>query len=309
MSLVSLLIDNDPNKLEDAKIIYPKIQTYLKLEDFINNQKSDVGIIATPNYLHTSQAEIFLQNNHHVVVEKPMGIDPKSCYRLANSYANNYIFCVMQNRYSPPAKWIKSIVDKGILGDIYMVQINCFWNRDERYYTPQTWRGSKEFDGGVLYTQFSHFIDIVYWLFGDVKNVQTKLYNNNHTNITEFEDSGFSNFDFINGGNGTLNFSTSVYDKNFESSITIIADNGTIKIGGQYMDEVTYCHIKDYQLSVLEKTQEANDYGHYKGSANNHDKVIDNVINTLNGLEKPHTSAAEGAKVVEIIERIYNSAK
>lgn len=306
---LSAIIDNDPNKLEDAKIIYPKIQTYLKLEDFINNQKSDVGIIATPNYLHTSQAEIFLKNNHHVVVEKPMGIDSESTNALANNYNSNYIFCVMQNRYSPPAKWMKNIVDKGVLGDIYMVQINCFWNRDERYYTPQTWRGSKEYDGGVLYTQFSHFIDMMYWLFGDIKSIQTKLYNNNHIGITEFADSGFSSFEFVKGGSGTLNFSTSVYDKNFESSVTIIAENATIKIGGQYMDEVTYCHIKNYQLPELEKTQEANDYGHYKGSANNHDKVIDNVVNTLNGLEKPHTSATEGAKVVEIIERIYNSAK
>lgn len=105
----------------------------------------------------------------------------------------------MQNRYSPPAKWMKNIVDKGVLGDIYMVQINCFWNRDERYYTPQTWRGSKEYDGGVLYTQFSHFIDMMYWLFGDIKSIQTKLYNNNHIGITEFADSGFSSFEFVKG--------------------------------------------------------------------------------------------------------------
>ncbi|MDZ4756658.1 MAG: Gfo/Idh/MocA family oxidoreductase [Bacteroidota bacterium] len=301
------IIDVDPNKLQEAKKLYPSIQTFLKLEDYINNQKCDVGIIATPNYLHTPQAELLLKENHHVVIEKPMGIDSESCNTLASDYPNNYIFCVMQNRYSPPAKWLKSIIDQNILGEIYMVQINCFWNRDQRYYTPQSWRGSKAFDGGVLYTQFSHFIDMMYWIFGDIENIQTKLYNNNHSGITEFEDSGFSSFEFISGGSGTLNFSTSVYDKNFESSITIIAQNGTIKIGGQYMDEVSYGHIKDYIMPKLEKTQDANDYGHYKGSANNHDKVIDNVINTLNGLEKPHTSAIEGAKVVEIIERIYNT--
>jgi predicted dehydrogenase len=193
------------------------------------------------------------------------------------------------------------------LGDLYTIQINCFWNRDQRYYTPGNWRGSKQQDGGVLYTQFSHFIDMMYWLFGDIHNIHTKLYNNNHQQLTEFEDSGIVSFEFVKGGAGTINFSTSVFDTNFESSIVVIAQNGTIKIGGQYMDKVSYCHIKDYTMPNLQNTQEANDYGHYKGSANNHDKVIDNVIRTLNGLEKPHTSAKEGAKVVQIIELIYNS--
>ena len=49
-----------------------------------------------------------------------------------------------------------------------MVQINCYWNRDDRYYTRGNWHGTKDLDGGTLYTQFSHFIDIMFWLFGDI---------------------------------------------------------------------------------------------------------------------------------------------
>ena len=101
-------------------------------------------------------------------------------------------------------------------------------------------------DGGTLFTQFSHFLDIMYWLFGDIKNIQAKFADFNHQKNTSFEDSGFVSFYFVNGGMGSLNFSTAVSEQNFESSMTIIAEHGTVKIGGQYMNEVEYCHVKDY---------------------------------------------------------------
>ena len=194
-----------------------------------------------------------------------------------------------------------------MLGQIFMVQINCFWNRDERYYKKDTWHGRKELDGGTLFTQFSHFIDIMYWLFGDIQNIQTKLRDFNHQELTEFEDSGIVSFDFVEGGIGVLNYSTSNWDKNFESSLTVIGEKGTVKIGGQYMNEVEYCHIEDYEMPELAASNPPNDYGPYKGSAANHIYLIDNVIKVLNGKSKITTIALEGLKVVDIIERIYSS--
>ena len=198
-------------------------------------------------------------------------------------------------------------MDSGKLGKLFLVQINCYWNRDERYYQPGSWHGTKELDGGTLFTQFSHFIDLMYWLFGDIQNISARFMDFNHQQLTDFEDSGIVTFDFVNGGSGSFNYSTSVYDKNFESSVTIIAENGTIKIGGQYMNEVEYCRVKDYEMPLLPPTNPGNDYGAYKGSAQNHHWVIDNVVNVLkkkNG-EKITTNAYEGYKVVDIIERIY----
>ena len=215
----------------------------------------------------------------------------------------------MQNRYSPPSEWIKEVVEKRLLGDIFMVQINCYWNRDERYYKKGTWKGSNELDGGTLFTQFSHFIDIMYWLFGDIKNIQAKFDDFTHKELTDFEDSGVISFNFVNGGMGCINYSTSVWDTNLESSLTVIGSKGSIKIGGQYMNEVEYCHIKDYKMPELAEASPANDYGHYKGSAANHHFVIENVINSLKGRTTATTNALEGLKVVDIIERIYSLRK
>lgn len=187
-----------------------------------------------------------------------------------------------------------------------MVQLNCYWNRDERYYKANSWKGSPDLDGGTLFTQFSHFIDILYWLFGDITNIQGKFSDFTHKHLTAFEDSGFVSFSFVNGGMGCINYSTAVWDTNLESSMTIIGSNGSIKIGGQYMDKVEYCHIKNYTMPELPPTNPANDYGAYKGSANNHGYVIENVLNTLLGKTTITTNALEGLKVVDIIQRIYS---
>lgn len=170
----------------------------------------------------------------------------------------------------------------------------------DRYYKKMHWKGSLGLDGGTLFTQFSHFVDIMYWLFGDITNIQARFRDYNHAHSTDFEDSGNVAFDFLNGGSGTLNFSTSVAHTNFESSMTIIAQNGTVKIGGQYMNEVEYCNIADYEMPELPEANPANDYGHYKGSAANHVYVIDNAVNSLRGKTTITTNAMEGLKVVEI---------
>jgi len=267
----------------------------------------DVINIATPNGYHAEQAMKALEHKKHVVVEKPMALKKQDAEKVIFKalHVHKHVFAVMQNRYSPPSEWIKELVESGKLGKIFMVQLNCYWNRDDRYYTPDSWHGKKDLDGGTLFTQFSHFVDILYWLFGDITNIKSTIACHNHAHLTEFEDSGFINFDFVNGGMGCINFSTSVWDKNLESSMTIIAENGSVKIGGQYMDKVEYCHVKDYQMPELAPTNPGNDYGAYKGSAQNHHYVISNVIDVLKGRATITTNALEGLKVVEIIERIY----
>lgn len=293
---------------EEIGLAELEVPFFLSIDDLLAaNLGIDVINIATPNGLHAEHSLKALEAKKHIVCEKPMALSKQDCEAIIYKALQMHktVFSVMQNRYSPPSVWIKDIIEKKVLGDIYMVQLNCYWNRDERYYKKGNWKGTIELDGGTLFTQFSHFIDIMYWLFGDIKDIQAKFNNFNHKGITEFEDSGFVNFNFVNGGMGSINYSTSVWDTNLESSITIIGQNGSVKIGGQYMNEVVYCHVKDYQMPKLPESSPANDYGHYKGSAANHHFIIENVVDTLKGRTTITTNALEGLKVVDIIERIY----
>jgi UDP-N-acetyl-2-amino-2-deoxyglucuronate dehydrogenase len=240
-------------------------------------------------------------------VRNPWRLTKASCEQVIYKALQMHrtVFGVMQNRYSPPSQWIKGVVDQGLLGDIHMVQVNCYWNRDERYYKQGGWKGTADLDGGTLFTQFSHFIDILYWLFGDITDIQGKFADFNHQGPDGLRGQWVGQLPFLEGGMGCLNYSTAVWDKNLESSMTIIGSTGSVKIGGQYMDQVEYCHINGYTMPELAPTNPANDYGAYKGSANNHGYIIDNVVDTLKGRNIITTNALEGLKVVEIIERIY----
>jgi len=286
-----------------------KVPFFSSLEELLAaDLEIDVVCVCTPNGLHASQSIAILSKGKHVVCEKPMALTKADCEAVIFKalQMSRQVFCVMQNRYSPPSVWIKSLVEQKILGHIYTVQINCFWNRDDRYYTGKNWKGDQQLDGGTLFTQFSHFVDVMYWLFGDIIDVQAKFADFNHSTTTDFEDSGMVSFRFLSGGMGSINYSTSVWDKNLESSMTIVAEKGSVKIGGQYMNEVELCHIQDYTMPELAPSGPANDYGTYKGSAANHHFIIENVVDTLKGKTSMTTNALEGLKVVDIIERIYS---
>lgn len=289
---------------------FDEVPFFLDLDEMLQSDlEYDVVVIASPNGLHAEQALKALEARKHVVVEKPMALTKhdaeKVIYKALN--VSRHVFGVMQNRYSPPSVWMKEMLDENRLGDIYMVQVNCYWNRDERYYGRDTWHGNKELDGGTLFTQFSHFVDIMYWLFGDITEIKGQFSDFNHAELTDFEDSGMVQFKFVNGGMGCINYSTSVWNKNLESSITVIGEKGSIKVGGQYMNEVEVCHVADYEMPELPPANPANDYGAYKGSAANHVYITQNVVDTLKGRTSITTNALEGLKVVDIIERIYAS--
>lgn len=298
----------DAGKKEELGIEKYNVPFFNSIDELLNSKLNfDVVNICTPNGLHAVHSIKVLEKKYHVVCEKPMGLTKSQCEEVifkALQVSKNF-FCVMQNRYSPPSVWIKEIIEQKVLGDIFVVQLNCYWNRDDRYYKKGGWKGTQELDGGTLFTQFSHFIDIMYWLFGDITNIQAKFKDFTHQNSTDFEDSGFVSFDFINGGMGCLNYSTAIATQNLESSITIIGEKGSVKIGGQYMNEVEVCNIDGYKMPKLAEVNPPNDYGPYKGSAANHHYIIENVIDTLKGRTTATTNALEGLKVVEIIERIY----
>ena len=124
----------DENHLGIDKIDVPFYNT---AKEMLEKESSiDIVCVCTPNGLHSDHSNLALDYNKHVVVEKPMGLYKANCEQLIFKAlnVNKQIFCVMQNRYSPPSKWLKEIVSSGKLGDIYNVQINCYWNRDDRYY-------------------------------------------------------------------------------------------------------------------------------------------------------------------------------
>ncbi|MFN0255856.1 Gfo/Idh/MocA family protein [Pedobacter ureilyticus] len=279
---------------------------FQNLSDFFKqNLDIDVVNVCSPNGLHAKQAIQCLDQGCHVVVEKPIALNltEANCILEAANRNQKQVFPVVQNRYAPTVQWLKQLVEENALGKIYMIQMNCFWNRDDNYYGKGNWHGKLALDGGPLYTQFSHFIDLSNWIFGKMENIDAKFYNFNHQHNTEFEDSGIITFE-VNGGAGTLSYTTSVSQSNFESSITVIAEHGTVKIAGQYMDHLVYCQLKGDVPAKVSHLSSMIAHSH-RTAISNHQHFIDNVVNVLNGLEKPKVQLQEGIAVVDCITNIY----
>jgi UDP-N-acetyl-2-amino-2-deoxyglucuronate dehydrogenase len=270
----------------------------------------DIVVVCTPNGLHALHTIEALNAGFHVLCEKPMAITAADCKKMITASEKNkkQLFIVKQNRFNPPVMAVKDLLDQNKLGKVYSIQLNCFWNRNADYYK-NSWKGTKDMDGGTLFTQFSHFIDLLYWFFGDVKNVQAILSNTAHKNIIEFEDTGIVNIEFKNGITGGMHYTVNSYQKNMEGSLTIFAERGTVKIGGQYLNEPEYQLIENYTLANLPKSNIANDYGTYRGSMSNHDKVYKNLVDVLLHGGSAYANAYDGLKTVEIIEKIYNEAR
>jgi predicted dehydrogenase len=268
----------------------------------------DVVAICSPNGLHAKHSIQALKAGYHVLCEKPIGLSVAECGEMIQTAEkmNRRLFAIKQNRFNPPVAAVKQIIDEGKLGKIFNIQLSCFWNRNEAYYA-NSWKGTKDLDGGTLFTQFSHFIDLLYWMNGDVIEAKAFTGNFNHEGIIDFEDTGVVVLKFDNGAIGSVNYTVNSYGKNMEGSLTIFGEKGTVKIGGQYLNELEYQNIEGYVIENLPKGNTANNYGTYFGSMSNHDKVYENVVDVLLNGASINTNAFEALKTVEIIQKIYNS--
>lgn len=310
LAKLEAVCDIESQKAKDLASKY-RAACFQKSEDMLKQLKeTQVVAICSPNGLHARHSVEALRAGFHVLCEKPMALSVQECGEMINAAekANRRLFIVKQNRFNPPVAAVKKIIDEGKLGQIYSVQLNCFWNRNDEYYK-NSWKGTKQLDGGTLFTQFSHFIDLLYWMIGDVREANGYTGNFHHEGIIEFEDTGVISLKFYNGVIGTINYTVNSFQKNMEGSLTIFGEKGTIKIGGQYLNELEYQHIQDFRIDNLPPGNPPNSYGQYQGSMSNHDKVYENVIEVLTGNGIIATNGFEGLKTVEIIDKIYSNTK
>jgi UDP-N-acetyl-2-amino-2-deoxyglucuronate dehydrogenase len=306
-AMVTALCDTDISKAEALSDLYGEIPIYRNYKQLINETEADIISICTPHGLHSEMAIFAAEAKKNVLVEKPMALKSSDARLMIEKARQNEVslMVVKQNRFNVPITLTKKALDENKLGKIYMVQCNVLWNRNTEYYTESDWRGKKHLEGGALFTQVSHFIDLLVWWFGDVVDaralIDTKLHD------IEVEDCGSASITFSSGVLGSLWWTTCVYNKNYEGSITIIGEYGTIKIGGPYLNTIDFWDVRSFPLP--HKTafvDQPNSYGKYQGTSSNHDKVIREVIKKL--LKEKYNGVVEGdqgIKTIEAIEKIY----
>ena len=307
---LSLVATCDPELERATAIAEPRgIPAFRSLDEMLRSVECEVVTICTPSGLHPAHGIRAAGAGKHVITEKPMATrleDADALVRACDD-AGVQLFVVKQNRLNPPIQLLKRAVDKGRFGRIYMANTTVRWTRPQDYYTQAPWRGTWEFDGGAFMNQASHYVDLMQWLVGPVESVMAKTAT--LARQIEAEDSGAAVLRFRSGALGVIEATVLTYPRNMEGSITILGENGSVKIGGTAVNRVEHWQFAGYDdddkaiEALMAAVNPASVYG------TGHFGYYENVAAVLRGDAAADTDGRSGRKSLELILGIYESAK
>jgi len=298
--------DIDEDRLAST-MAHTRTKGYSGLRELLAGCDADLIVLATPSGLHPSQTQRIAQAGRHVMTEKPMATRWRDGLKMVEACdrAGVRLFVVKQNRWNRTLQLLRRTVQEKRFGRIYMVTLNVFWTRPQSYYDQDKWRGTWEFDGGALMNQASHYVDLLDWLIGPVADIHT--FTGTLARDIEVEDTATMNIRWRNGALGTMSVTMLTYPRNFEGSITIIGEKGTVRIGGIAVNEIQHWEFedkKDYDEEITTAGYEtASVYGF------GHTAYYHNVIQVLRGKAEPETDGREGLRSLEILIAAYLSAR
>jgi UDP-N-acetyl-2-amino-2-deoxyglucuronate dehydrogenase len=277
------------------------------LSALLDEAQPDIVVLCTPSGLHSQQAIKVAQRGCHVVTEKPMATrwsDGLDMVRACDE-AGVRLFVVKQNRRNATLQLLKRAVEQGRFGRIFMVTINVFWSRPQQYYDSARWRGTWEFDGGALMNQASHYVDLIDWLVGPVESVQA--YIATLARNIQVEDTATVGVRWRSGALGSINVTMLAYPKNFEGSVTILGEHGTVRIGGVAVNEIQQWQFADSRPEDKDVSAANNETTSVYGFG--HPLYYENVIKALRGECEPETDGREGLRSLEVLIASYLSAR
>jgi UDP-N-acetyl-2-amino-2-deoxyglucuronate dehydrogenase len=298
--------DNRPQALA-AAVARTGAQGFASLDALLAGCMADVVVLATPSGLHPRQAMRAAQAGRHVMTEKPMATkwdEGMQMVRVCRE-AGVKLFVVKQNRLNATLQLLKAALDGGRFGAIHLVTVNVFWTRPQSYYDDAPWRGRWDLDGGAFLNQASHYVDMVDWLVGPVDSVHA--YTATLARDIEAEDTGVMSLRLRRGGLASINVTMLTHGKNFEGSITILGERGTVRIGGVAVNEIQHWEFADTrpedEAVRTASYSTASVYGH------GHPLYYDNVIGTLRGEQHAEVDGYEGLRSLEVVIAAYRSAR
>ncbi|WP_231593998.1 Gfo/Idh/MocA family protein [Cytobacillus firmus] len=280
---------------------------YTELSEMLEDNSIDVVCICTPSGLHAALAEQIAAAKKHIVLEKPIAMTIEETNRIINASKKYSIklAVVHPNRFRPVVQELRKIIEKGLLGKISHATCIVNWNRNQEYYDQAPWRGTKEHDGGVLMNQAIHNLDLLLWFMGKPEEVYsmeaTRLRN------MEAEDVSTGVIRFENGALGTVQAATTVYPKNFEESITIFGEKGTVKIGGMnalYFEHLDIKGLSEEETRDLKLSVKADPWG-----IPGHQCIIEDMIKAIEEDRQPAVTGDDGKQALELVVAFYKSAE
>lgn len=280
---------------------------YTDIEEMLRNESIDIVNICTPSGSHAILAELAAKYGKHVIVEKPIAMTLEETDRIigATQAQNVKLAVVHPNRFRPAAMKLKEVLQQNLLGKISHALCIVNWNRGQDYYDQAPWRGTKEYDGGVLMNQAIHNLDLLLWYMGapeEVFSMEATRFRD-----IEAEDVSTGIIRFQSGALATVQASTTVYPRNYEESITIFGEKGTVKIGGANALHFETLNLQDMSDQLIETTIDqvrSNPWG-----KSGHEEIIADMIEAIREDRLPAITGEEGRNAVELVLAFYESAK
>ncbi len=209
-------------------------------------QIKDVEIISvlTPSGNHPLHVAEIAENTDapYIICEKPLSLTVREAYEVFDRVdkAGKTLLPVYQNRYNPLVQMLKKMIDEKKLGDLNQFVCNVLWNRNDAYFDIG-WHGTRSLDGGVLYTQASHYVDMLHYFFGEL--VAGKGEGGTLRGL-EVYDSVSAVMRFKSGIVGSLNATVDAFEKNYETEFTLIAEKGIIRLAGTNLNSISHWNVE-----------------------------------------------------------------
>ncbi len=290
----------------------------LKFKDhnkFLQNEKVDAVIIATPHYSHTPLGIAALEAGKHVLVEKPISVHKADCEKLVNAHTNkDQVFAAMfQLRCNSVNERIKSLIDNGELGKLIRVNwIITTWYRTAAYYRKGSWRGTwKGEGGGVLMNQAPHQLDLFQWFCGMPVKVRGFCGLGKRHNV-EVEDEVTAYMEYKNGATGV--FVSSTCEAPGTNRLEITGENGRLILED---GEISFRRNEVSALKWLETCEESFKMPPVwdvsipvKKKDTKHAGIMNNFVDAILDGKPLIAPAEEGIRSVELANAIlYSSLK
>ncbi len=294
-----------------------QIHVYESKEALLADEQVDLVLVATPNDVHKSIAIEAMKAGKNVVSEKPVTLcsaDLREMIEASEKYGR--FLTVHQNRrWDEDFLTVKKLMEEGTLGEVFRLESRVHGSRG----IPGDWRQEAEHGGGMVLDWGVHLLDQALMLFPGValKTVYATL-----TNVTnQLVDDGFTaDLGFANGIHMIVEVGTS----NFISLPRwyVLGTDGTAMIGdwGEDMKIVRACGTNEEDVvpvrtaAGLTKTMAPRRKDSIFTELRPEEKsdICDfyrNVMAVLEGREESLIKLEEVARVMGVMEAIFESAK
>jgi UDP-N-acetyl-2-amino-2-deoxyglucuronate dehydrogenase len=294
------------------------------LEAMIERAGVDAVILCTPHPLHAEQGVLAARAGLHVVVEKPMALDPAGAERMIDAAAERGVVLsvISQRRWYAPVRRVKDAIDDGRIGGPALASVEVVGWRGPEYFATDAWRGTAAGEGGgVLVNQAVHQLDLVCWLLGPAVEVDGWVANVNHPEI-EVEDSAVAIVRFAGGALATIIASNSqrpgLYARihvhgTSGASVGVETDGGSMFVAGLSLPSVprndlwTIPGEEDRLAAWSEADRTA--LASVDIASHFHELQLRDVVDAIQDGRPPAVSGEDGLRAVDLMAGIYRASR